>query len=60
MTTPSGQPTLSADPGDTPWDSALLTWTYDGSYILARATREDANWQKLYAWWALTSALMLR
>jgi class 3 adenylate cyclase len=39
---------------------AWTTWTYDGSFILGRGTREDANWQKLYAWWASTSALMRR
>jgi hypothetical protein len=39
---------------------AWTTWTYDGSYILARGTREDANSPKLYAWWVITSALMLR
>jgi class 3 adenylate cyclase len=39
---------------------AWTTWTYDGSFVLARGTRQDTNWQKLYAWWASTSALMRR
>jgi class 3 adenylate cyclase len=38
---------------------AWTTWTYDGSFILGRGTREDTNSPKLYAWWVLTSALLL-
>jgi class 3 adenylate cyclase len=36
------------------------TWTYDGSFVLARGFRDDANAQKLHGWWKSTSALMLR
>jgi class 3 adenylate cyclase len=36
-----------------------VVWTYDGSFILARATREDGNWQKLYIWQKLTAPLIL-
>jgi hypothetical protein len=35
-------------------------WTYSGSYTLARATRDNADWQKLYAWWNLNKDFLAR
>lgn len=52
----SGRLLCYADEAGRSWDA----WTYDGLFILARATREDDNWQKLYAWWNFTAPLMLR
>lgn len=51
----SGQLLCYPDETGHSWDS----WTYDGLFILARATRDDDNWQKLYLWQKLTAPLML-
>jgi class 3 adenylate cyclase len=39
---------------------AWVVWTYSSSFTLARASRVDADWQKLYGWWSLTAPLILR
>jgi class 3 adenylate cyclase len=37
------------------WD----VWTYSSSQLLGRATRDDTNWQALYAWWQLNAPLLI-
>jgi hypothetical protein len=51
----SGQLLCYPDETGHSWDA----WTYDGLFILARATRSDDDWQKLYLWQKLTAPLML-
>ncbi len=52
----TGQLLCYQDEAGHSWDA----WTYDGLFILARATRDDDNWQKLYAWQKETAPLLLR
>jgi class 3 adenylate cyclase len=37
------------------WD----VWTYSSSQLVGRATRDDTNWQDVYAWWQLNAPLLL-
>ena len=39
---------------------AWVAWTYDGSSILAKASRPDDQWGKLHAWWRETAGFMGR
>jgi GGDEF domain-containing protein len=40
-----------------------IAWTYesgDGQGLMARARRDDGDWEELYAWWNATAAYVLR
>jgi class 3 adenylate cyclase len=39
---------------------AWVMWSYSSSFTLGRATRNDSDSHRLYAWWNLTAPLILR